>query len=300
MLAMPNLLALLLLVQSPDDKPSTDSPDGELVIESDSSCPSVDAVRQALATLRPATDWPDTVVVIRVADQSLSIDLGSQGTRQRLLAVGPDCSARAMSAALVIATWMDELPDEVTGAPILRASVPPPLPSSAYQEIGAGLSTALASGWAPGGHAEFIRMQAERSLGWQASIDVCSPREVWVGNGDTHWMRTTAAVALYARHTSRRPFVAADLGLALAYTAAWGTGYAENRSDRSMTWGPVAGARTGIPWGRFRVWTDLRVRRWFHSESVQIDSTSSDNGTSAAASPSWEGQWSLGVSYVLP
>jgi hypothetical protein len=69
--------------------------------------------------------------------------------------------------------------------------------------------------------------------------------------------------------------------------------------DRSMTWGPVAGARVGIPWGRFRLWTDLRVRRWLHSESVQIDSTSSANGTDAAL-PSWEGQWSLGVSYVLP
>ena len=305
---MPNLLALFLLAQSPGAEPSTPStnpPGGEIGIASDSSCPSADAVRQALASLRPAADWPATVVVIRAGDQSLSIDLGSRGTGQRQLAVGPDCSARAMSAALVIATWMGDLPAEVTGAPILRApdvttpASPPLLRRSAYQEIGAALSTAVAGGFTPGGYAEFIRMRAERGLGWQASIGLSAPREVWVGNSVTRWMRTTAAVALHARHASRGPFVAADLGLAFAYTAAWGTGYAENRSDYSITWGPVAGARAGIPWGRFRLWTDLRVWRWFPSESVQIDSTASANSTSAAL-PSWEAQWSLGVSYVLP
>jgi len=305
MLTMPNLLVLLLLAQSPSDAPATDSPDGELVITSDSPCPSADSVRQALTTLRPAADWPDTTVAIRAADQSLTIDLGSQDlgsqdTHQRRLAAGLDCAARAMSAALVIATWMDDLPDEVTGAPILRAKAPPPLSSGpAYQEIGVGLSTAVPGAWAPGGHAEFIRMRAEQDLGWQASIGLFAPRDIWVGNGVTHWMRATAAATVHARHRSKRPFAAADLGLALSFAAAWGTGYAENRSDRSVTWGPVAGIRAGIPWGRVRLWTDLRGWRWFHSESVQIDSTSSNNSTSAAL-PTWEGQWSLGVSYVLP
>lgn len=303
--AMPNLLVLLLLAQSSGAEPAANPPSGDLVIASDSSCPSADAIRQTLVGLRPAADWPAMVVVIRTGDQSLSIDLGSGGTRQRQLAVGPECSARAMSAALVIATWMDDLPAEVTGAPILRAPdspapASPPLPrSSAYQEVGAGMSTAVAGGWTPGGYAEFIRMRAERGLGWQSNLGLSAPREVWVRNGVTRWMRATAAVALHARHSWRRPLVAADLGLAIAYTAAWGTSYAENRRDQSFTWGPVAGARAGIPWGRFRLWTDLRVWRWFPSESVQVDSTASDSSTSVALA-SWEGQWSLGVSYVLP
>jgi hypothetical protein len=305
---LPTLLFLLLLAQSPDTEPSTPSanpPGGELVIVSDSSCPSPEAVQKALASLRPAADWPATVVEIRAGDQSLAIDLGSSGTLQRQLAVGPDCSARATSAALVIATWMDDLPATVTGAPILRAldeptPAPPPPPPHvpAYQEIGAALSTDL-TGWAPGGKAEFIRMRAEQDLGLQASIGLAAPREVWVGNGITRWMRTTAAVALHARHTLGRPFVAADLGLAIAYTAAWGTSYAVNRSDRAVTWGPVAGARAGIPWGRLRLWTDVRVCRWFPGDSVQIDSGASTSSASAIL-PSWEGQWSFGISYVLP
>ena len=303
--ALPNLLVLLVLAQSPDDEPAESLPESELVLVSDSPCPSADAVREALASLRPAADWPTTVVVIRAGEQSLSIDLGSRGTRRRELAVGPDCSARATSAALVIATWMDDLPDEVAGAPILRAQdvttlASPPRPhSSAYQELGARLPAVMAGGWVPGGAAEFIRMRAERGLGWQASIGLSAPRDVWVGNGVTRWMRTTAAVALHARHTSQKPFVAADLGLAFAYTAAWGTDYAKNQSDRSFTWGPIAGVRAGIPWGRLRLWTDLRVSRWLHDESVQIDSTSSDIGKSMAL-PAWEAQCSLGVSYVLP
>jgi hypothetical protein len=300
--ALSSLLALLVLAQSLGTEPSANRPGGDLVIASDSACPSADAVRQALASLRPA-DWPSTVVVIQAADQSLTIDLGSSGAGQRRLAVGPDCAARAMSAALVIATWMDDLPAEVTGAPILRATdVTPPAPSphnSAYQEIGAGLSSALAGGWALGGHAEFVRMRAARDLGWQASIGIGAPRDIWIGNGVTRWMRATASLALHAGRESRRLLVAADLGLAFAYTAAWGTGYAENRSDRSFTWGPVAGARAGIPWGRFRLWTDLRAWRWVQPESVAIDSAASANITSAIL-PSWEAQWSLGGSYVLP
>jgi hypothetical protein len=245
------------------------------------------------------------MVLVRASGHVLAIDLGSHGERQRQLAVGPDCAARAMSAALVIATWMDDLPSEATGAPILRASTmsmpasPPLLHSPAYQEVGAGLSTAMPGGWAPGGHAELIRMRAERGLGWKASLGLAAPRDLWISNGVTHWMRTTVAVGLHARHTTRRLWFAADLGLALAYTTAWGTGYAVNRSDRSVSWGPVAGARAGIPWGRFRLWTELRVWRWFPGERVQIDSGASDNSTSAIL-PSWEGQWSLGVSYVLP
>jgi hypothetical protein len=193
----------------------------------------------------------------------------------------------------------------VTGAPILRdpnAPTPAPLPllhRPAYQEIGAGLSTALPSGWAPGGHAEFIRMRAERGFGWKASVGLVAPRDVWISNGVTHWMRTTVAAGLHARYALGTPFVGADLGLALAYTAAWGTGYAVNRSEQTMSWGPVAGVRAGVPWGQFRLWTDLRVWKWFPGESVQIDSNASDNSTSVVL-PSWEGQWSLGLSYVLP
>lgn len=303
MSAMPNLLALFLLAQAPAAEPATNLSDSKLIIASDSSCPSADAVRGALANLRPAPAWP-TTVVIRTGNRSLFIDLGSRGTGQRELAVGPDCSARAMSTALVIATWMDDLPAEVTVAPILRAPsvTPPALPpvhSSAYQEIGVGLATAVPSSWTPGGSVEFIRMRTQSGLGWQTRIGFLSPREVWVGNGSTRWMRATASGTLHARHASRTTFLAADLGLAIAYTSSWGTGYAENRNDRSINWGPIAGARAGIPWGRFRLWSDLRVCKWLYNDSVQIDSTSSSNSTNAAL-PAWEAQWSLGVSYVLP
>lgn len=306
--SLPNLLFLFLLAQSPDAEPSTPSanqPGGELVVVSDSSCPSPEAVPKALASLRPAADWPAAVVEIRAGDRSLAIDFGFSGTNRRQLAVGPDCAERAASAALVIATWIDDLPATETGTPILRPpnaptpAAPPLLPGPAHQEIGAGLSTALPGGWAPGGHAEFIRIRAERVIGWRASVGLAAPRDVWVSNGVTHWMRTTAALGLYARHAVGRPFVAADLGLALAYTAAWGTGYAVNRSEQSMSWGPVAGVRAGFPLGQFRLWTELRTWRCFPGESVQIDSSASDSSTSAVL-PSWEGQWSLGVSYVLP
>jgi hypothetical protein len=302
---LPSLLLWSLLAQQPSANPGTTMADARLVIASDSSCPTVEAVREALGGLRPAAEWPATIVVIRTTDQLVSIDLGARGQGERQLAIGPDCAARATSAALVIATWMNDLPAEVAGPPVLRPQVvtkPAPLPvprNPAVHELGASISVGASGGLAPGLRAEFIRMRAERGLGWQASIALHAPRELSVGTGETHWMRATASMALHARHASRRVLLAAELGAVGAYTAAWGSGYAEDRTDQSLTWGLAAAVRAGIPWGRFRLWTDLRACRWLYQQGVQIDSaTPGDNDK--ALLPAWDGQWSLGMGYVLP
>src|ERR1035437_7414739 len=95
----------------------------QLAIASDSFCPSADAVREALLDLRPAEEWPSTTVAIHAQEQLLSVELGSLDSIQRQLAVGPDCAARATTVALVIATWMNDLPAEVAGTPILRSPI---------------------------------------------------------------------------------------------------------------------------------------------------------------------------------
>lgn len=299
----PSLLLLLLFAQSIDAETDEDVPGSDLVIVSESDCPSGDAVRAELAKLRPADEWPAAVVAIRATDQSLAIDVGARNSTQRQLVVGRDCTSRASAAALVIATWMDDLPAEVTRAPVLRAHdvnrPAAPAQRSARYEIGAAVAAAVGGGWAPGVRAEILRLPADGFLGWQASVGVVGPRDLAVGQGDTHWMRTNAAVGLHARHSAERWFLAADLGLSLALTSAWGTGYTNDGSDRSFTWGPVAGVRAGSPWGRFRLWSELRGRWWVKGDSVRIDSPSAawvDN----AELPSWEAQLSLGLGYVVP
>jgi len=295
-------LFLALLAQTPLGTHEPATPGNDLVIVSESDCPSSEAVRIALAKLRPTDEWPEAVAAVRIAGQTLAIDIGVESPIQRRLAVGPDCAERASSAALVIATWMDDLPAEVAGAPILREAaraLPTAVDASARYELGAGLGATTGAGWTPSAHVELIGLRERRRFGWQASIGLVTPRDVSVGSGVSHWLRSFATVALHARQSFAKLFLAADLGLAGAFTFAWGSAYDQNKNDRSFTWGPAAGARTGIPWGRFCLWTDLHLRWWLKSDSVQIDSASLA-GRDSAQLPSKEVQLSLGLSYVLP
>jgi hypothetical protein len=196
---------------------------------------------------------------------------------------------------------MDELPVEETGAPTLNASAvtsPPSAAAMAHYEMGAGLTAAFAGDWAPGLRAELVRRHGEDVFSWQASLDLVGPHDVPAGQRVTRWMRTVVAGGVQLRRAYERFFIAADLGLAGALTVAWGTGYTEDRSDSSFTWGPSAGARAGIPWGRFLLWLDLRGHWWARGDSVRIDSPSAA-WVDDVALPSWTAQGSLGVSRVL-
>ena len=305
MTAISHVLFLVVLVGAANPEASTQPPGSHLVIASDSSCPSVETVRQALAQIRPATEWPADLVLIRTTPHVLSIDLGRGSRKQRQLAMEPDCAARATSAALVIATWMDDLPAEVTGAPVLlerdEEDVQPPQPvrGPAHYETGAGLSAAAGGGLAPGVYVEFVRLRPESDLGWLAGMTLVAPREISVDTGVSRWMRTSAAVGAQARKIYKRLLLTADLGLAIAYTAAWGSGYAKDKTDGSFTWGPIADVRAGIPWGRFRLWTAVRAFWWLRPESVQVDART-PAGSARRDLPSWDAQGLLGLSYVLP
>jgi hypothetical protein len=289
------------------------SPVAALVIESDSSCPSAEAVREALAGLRPPADWPHTTVAISAREQFLLVALGSRGASPRQVTVGADCAARAATAAVIVATWLGDLPAESVGSPILQpsrsidaAAAPPatPLPSEnptpppALHEIGAGALAAFGGGTVPGLRVEFIRWRRERAFGWQASLALATPRDAVVGGGTTRWMRVAASVALCGRLAGRRYFLGGDGGVAAAYTAAWGQDYASNQSDQSITGGLAAGLRGGVPWGRMRIWTDVRVFGWLYPQSVQVDADGA-SGPAKFSLPAWDIQWALGASYAF-
>jgi len=151
--------------------------DGDLVIVSDSDCPSGEAVRDALLALRPAGEWPALSVAIREFPQMLVIEIGSQKTNPRQLAVGPDCATRAAAVALVITAWTGDLPVEAAGTPVLQPPavvVQPPgmkpeevirKTGARHTEIGAGLLAATADGIVPGIRLEFGRMGARQRPG---------------------------------------------------------------------------------------------------------------------------------------
>jgi hypothetical protein len=111
-------------------------------------------------------------------------------------------------------------------------------------------------------------------------------------------MRVSAGAALDARWAMRRFFLDGEVGGVAALTYAWGQGYVANQSDWSPTWGLGAGIRAGAPWGRIRLWLDLRAVRWLREQSVQIDPVTTGMAT-AANLPSWDAQGAIGISYVF-
>lgn len=291
-------LAALILAQAA-------SPQDTLVIESDSSCPSKEAVFEALAGLKPLEDWPSATISIATQEQSLLLSLGSRATNQRRLVVDPDCGARAATVALVIATWLSELPAEavvapVVGAPpsIVRAETARPTPDMTQpkdrREAGAGLVTQMGSGLSPGLRVELLGLLGDGMWGWQASLVLPAARDLTVGPGRTSFRRTSTTVSLLGRFVARRLVLSADGGASVAYTRASGRDYQENQSDESVTYGIVAGVRAGMAWGRIRLWTDGRLFKWLYGQTVAVEGVAS-----TVALPSWDLQWTIGASFAF-
>ena len=312
------VLAAIFVARTAEAGPDVPPADGALAIVSDSNCPSGEAVREALVDLRPVGQWPALSVAIRATSQTLVVEIGPQKTNSRLLTVNPDCAARATAVALVISTWTGDLPVEAEGTPILQPAAPIPQPAAhiiqsepgkkpetvigktnpGQSEIGAGLLVAAVGGIAPGGRVEFGRMRRGSGFGWQVDLTIPAARQVNIGGGTTRWMRISAGVGIDARWAMRRFFLDGELGGVAALTYAWGQGYVANQSDWSPTWGLGAGIRAGMPWGRTRLWVDLRAVKWLREQSVQIDPVTTGTATTANL-PSWDAQGSIGISYVL-
>ena len=283
-----------------------------LVIVSDSDCPSDEAVRNALLALRPAEEWPSLSVAIREFPQMLVIEIGSQKTKPRQLAVGSDCTTRATAVALVISTWTGDLPVEAAGTPVLQPATPILQPSrdkkaetvipkgdARQSEIGAGVLAATAGGFVPGGRLECGRMRRGSGLGWQVDLTVPAARQANIGDGTTRWMRFSAGAALDARWAMRRFSIDGALGGVAALTYAWGQGYVANHSDWSPIWGLAAGIRAGLPWGQTRMWIDMRAVRWLRAQTVQIDPAITAVNVATVDLSSWDAQGAIGISYVF-
>lgn len=273
-------------------------------VESDSDCPSSDAVLRALRALRPAAEWPDLRASIQADPAGLRLRMEGDPEAERWIRAPADCAARAATVALVIATWSGELPAQAADHPELRrpvrlAPVAQPRPASPARagqtEVGASGLASVAGGLVPGGRVEVTHLRG--NLGAQVSLGLHAPRGIAMGGGTTRFTRIAGAATLHARMPVRALYLGGDLGAAAAIAVAWGEGFARNDTDASVTWGLVAAVRAGLPIGRFRVWTELRALRWLYEQRVQIDAPASGSGE--AVLPSWEGQWALGMGWMF-
>jgi len=201
-------------------------------------------------------------------------------------------------------------PGRGAGTPVLQPSAVVLQPSAAKEsaraapkaearqsEIGAGLLAATAGGIVPGGRVEFGRMRRGSGLGWQVDLTVPAARGVTSGAAQP-------AGCAFLPGCTRRPLGDAKvlprrgIGRCGRADLRWGQGYATNQSDWSPTWGLGAGIRAGVPWGRTRLWLDLRAVKWLREQSVRIDPVTTGTATTANL-PSWDAQGSIGISYIF-
>jgi hypothetical protein len=277
-----------------------------VVIQSDSDCPSAQAVRKALLELRAADDWPSSSVSIQVKEQSIVVDLGAGSTTRRPIPVAADCDARAATVALVVATWASDLPAQTVTSPVMQPatngstgqrSLEPAVANlrPRHHEIGGGLLAAVGGGLAPGIRIEVVRLPGDVGVGWLASLVVPAARARALGGGTTAWTRPSAGLAVHARLARSGWFLSGDAGMAVACTIAWGRGHTSNQTDQSLTYGPSVGVRGGLPWKRLKMWVDLRGGRWLYGQDVQVDGDAGD--VASASLPAWDVQGALGASY---
>jgi hypothetical protein len=300
---------LLAEDQTPAPGAVVPEPAARLSISSDSPCPSQAAIAAELAALLPPAEWPSGTVRVRATSDKLLVELVADTATQRELAATEDCGMRAITVALVIATWTGEL--SAASEPALRSNseprepppallAPPAVPVASLheRELGAGLLLSVSGGLAPGITIDFVQTRAPRGLGWQAGLTLPAQRELSGMGGSTHWTRAAASVAVNGRITLPPVALSTAAGLVAAYTLTSGRGYPVEQDMQALTGGIMAEARAAIPWGRLRVWTGLRGFRWLWVQSVVIETQGGDRVASGDL-PSWDFQWVVGLGYVF-
>ena len=253
-------------------------------VASDSSCPSADAVSQRLLGL-VASGGPTTASArVRGEGDNLRIELSFPGEadQERTVAAGGDCEARAETAALVIASWLDAMPVGTISAPGIPPRAPPPapapsaeaeplddeeeprLPVSTHALVGAGLFGLADSDGASAGLVLVGGMPRLLGvLGWLAEASLGLPREVGVGpQGTARYWRPTFGLAATVEMAVRSWRFRPQAGPALGVLSVRGSDYQPNNRATTVTWGASAGLAMARSWRRGEIWLRLDGLAW--------------------------------------
>lgn len=281
-----------------------------LTIEADSTCPSGPAVADALAALVPPVQWPSGKVRIETLTNTLVVEMIANGSTKRRLPVTDDCNLRANTVALVVATWTGELASDAAGDPVLSgqavaasrvapaAQSVPAVASTRERELGAGALLSVLGGIAPGVRVNFVTGRAPKGLGWQVAVALPARRELAVGSVVANWTRASASIAVVGRVPTGHLLFSVDAGLVGAYTLATAHGHPVYQGQQALTGGFAAGARVALPWGRVRLWTEVRACKWLLAQAIAVDSPEGDRMATATL-PSLDVQSAVGLAYVF-
>jgi hypothetical protein len=299
------VLALIVGTASPckaEGSPETNL-ETNLVVRSNSDCPSGQAVSEALWVIRPDNEWPALTATIEVIEDHVQVTLGDDLKHRREVPVPADCADRANRVALVIAVWSGALPAQATAAPQLSVAVPVPVlvpvkKSAMVSELGiAGLYSTV-GGWVPGAGVEFGWLRRDGWWGLRAWGAYQSAKSLRVDIGDSPYERMLLGAAMVLRWERPWLFLSSDWGMAGAYTRAHGDGYSQNQSASGLNIGLAADGRVGLRLGSYRIWADARLYRWLAKETVRVDPLVA--GTSSTSTlPTWDAHLGVGAGVVF-
>ncbi|HEX7598512.1 MAG TPA: hypothetical protein VF518_09875 [Polyangia bacterium] len=272
-----------------------------LVVRGQDTCPSADAIRAALQTLRPAGEWPSQTVEVDVSDDHLSLTLGDGPGAQRELPAAADCPTRAETVALVLTAWAGGLPSQPTDAPVLTVEAPVPAPVRMNEapnviELDGAPFYSPIWGHALGAWLGLGRTPRNGGVGARVLAAYQSGRNLAIEGGTNQVLRFLVGAALTYHLQRRHVFASGDVGLVGTLTRAQGAGYATNSADTTANFGGVADLRGGLRLGRYRLWVNARLLRLVYAENVKIQSSSPGLGNSASLSP-WDAQLGAGVGF---
>jgi hypothetical protein len=281
-----------------------------LVVRSDSDCPSGQAVTEALLAIRPDREWPVLTATIQVSEDRMQVVLGEDRNNQREIPAPADCAERATRVALVIAVWSGELPAQATGAPSLSASVPAPALTVArpapvpvpaqkspnvFELDGAAFYSPL-WGQAAGAWLGLGRTPRKGGVGVRVLAAYQSGRNLSIEGGTNQVRRFLVGAAVTYHLQLRRAFGSGDGGLVGTLTHAQGAGYDTNRADDTMNFGGIVDLRAGLCFGRLRLWWGARLLRLVHGETVKVQSITPTVANRRALN-AWDAQFGVGLGF---
>jgi len=284
-------------------------------VSSDSNCPSSDALSVRLLGLLPAGGPENASARVQVDAQSMLIEVTTPGepARQRTVPLTGDCEERTETAALIIASWLDAMPEGTVGAPsttvkptpasgpgtTVGGGNPSPGPSwdggSALAGVGV-LGLADKQGLSPGLLlcASMPELIANFGLALEASVGLY--RDVAVGAGTARYWRPTVALQASADLYRGRWLLRAVAGPALGILTVSGSGYDKSSTDTTVMWGADLGLVLARVWRRREAWISVAAMTWPQGRGIRSRLDGTDTRVSL---PEWEARLSVGFSWEI-
>jgi hypothetical protein len=287
------------------------APATPVAIGGDSACPTPAQVAAELRALGGRPVAPGEMVRLDSDGDGLALTLrspaGETVAQRRLARAGASCGDLAAAAAVVVASWLAEVPSTAPPLPPGTANRPAspnadgpaaaPSPMLAARAPARGVRydaaalfvASLDPAFAAGGLVD-VTLGPARSR-WAAHLGLLgtTTRAQPIGTESADWTRAALFVGPRLRLARGAWLVDFDAGVALALLYARGSGFATDRVSYNVDPGLSGGIRAGARLGPVAPFIGVGVAGWLRRQQLDVD------GGATASLPQWDLMLSAGV-----